>query len=434
MAHIIIDRRKNGKGKSTVNRQKFIKRVRGQVREAVKDVIRDGKIEDIVKENGKKVNVPVKDLGEPNFHYGAGGMSDQVLPGNDKYEAGDREPRPPEGGGGGGGKGASQDTEGEDEFSFHLTKEEFLDLFFEDLELPDLVKKDLATIDEYENRRAGFSTDGNPARLNVMRSMKQSKARRFALRSPKKKKLRKLEEELENLNKDIQSKQNNSQDCSIEKERKKVVENEIEVLKKKLRAIPFIDDIDLRYNRWEKHPVPITQAVMFCIMDVSGSMGPWEKEMSKRFFMLLYLFLVRNYERVEIVFIRHHTLAKEVDEEEFFYSRETGGTVVSPALDLMYEIIQQRYPRNTWNIYGCQASDGDNWSSDCTVAQDTLKNKILGLVQYYAYVEIDNRGFGSDLWPHFEEVKLQSDNFDMAKITDVAEIYPVFRGLFEKKK
>jgi len=434
MAHIIIDRRKNGKGKSTVNRQKFIRRVRAQVRESVKEVIRDGKIEDIVNDNGKKVNVPIKDLGEPNFNYDKGGMSDRVLPGNYEFEEGDRGPRPPEGGDGGGGQKGAEDGEHEDEFSFHLTKEEFLDLFFEDLELPDLVKKDLATTDEYENRRAGFSTDGTPARLNVMRSMKQSKARRFALRSPKKRKLKKLEKELEDLIQDIQSKQTNGQDYSIEKTRQGVLEHDIEVLKKKIRAIPFIDDVDLRYNRWEKHPVPVTQAVMFCIMDVSGSMGDWEKEMAKRFFMLLYLFLSRSYDRVEIVFIRHHSIAKEVDEEEFFYSRESGGTVVSPALDLMYEIIQKRYPKNAWNIYGCQASDGDNWYSDCPVTQDVLMNKILGLVQYYAYVEIDNRGMDSDLWPFYEDIKIQCENFDMTKISDVADIYPVFRGLFEKKK
>jgi uncharacterized sporulation protein YeaH/YhbH (DUF444 family) len=433
MPHIIIDRRKNAKNKSSVNRQKFIKRVKGQVRDAVKEVIRDGKIEDIVGDSGKKINVPIKDLNEPNFQYGEGGMTDKVLPGNHHYNEGDRIDRPEEGEGGGGSKG-SKDGEGEDEFSFHLTKEEFLDLFFEDLELPDLLKKDLATVDEYAYSRAGFSTDGNPARLNVLRSMKQAKARKFALRSPKKKKLRVLEEELKQLDITIEDYQSKGQDCSIEQDRKKVVVEEIKVIKRKIRAIPFIDDVDLRYNRWEKHPIPVTQAVMFCIMDVSGSMGEWEKEMSKRFFMLLYLFLTKNYKRVELVFIRHHSIAKEVDEDEFFHSRESGGTVVSPALELMYNIVQQRYPRNSWNIYACQASDGDNWLNDCPVTQDVLTKKILGMVQHYAYVEIDRRGSDSDLWPYYEDVKLSHDNFDMSLITDATDIYPVFRKLFEKKK
>lgn len=433
MAHVTIDRRKNTKGKSTVNRQKFIRRVKNQVREAVRDVIRDGKIGDIVDDAGKEVNIPVKDLNEPQFHYGEGGINDRVFPGNENFNQGDRIDRPPQGGGQGGNQ-SSDSGEGDDDFSFHLTKEEFLDLFFEDLELPDLVKKDLVTIDEFAYRRAGFATDGNPSRLNVARSMKQSKARRFALRSPKKRKLKQLEEELEQLNQTIEYKMNNGENHDIESDRKKIVEDEIEVLKRKIKAIPFIDDVDIRYNRWEKHPVPITQAVMFCVMDVSGSMGEWEKEMSKRFFMLLYLFLTKNYERVELVFIRHHTQAKEVDEEEFFYSKETGGTIVSPALELMDQIIQQRYPKQNWNIYACQASDGDNWPNDCPVTQDLIVKRILPQVQYYAYVEINSYEMESDLWSYYQDIKGSHDNFDMTTITDVTDIYPVFRGLFEKKK
>lgn len=430
MAHIIIDRRKNTKGKSSVNRQKFIKRVKRQVRAAVKDLIRDGKIEDIISDSGKKVNVPIKDLSEPNFHYGGGGVVDRVFTGNRQFIEGDRVDRP-EDGEGAGGKG-SKDGEGNDEFSFHLTKEEFLDLFFEDLELPDLTKKDLATVNEYAYRRAGFSTDGNPARLNVMRSMKQAKARKFALRSPKKKKLKLLEDELLLLE-DSATTYDEEKDKEV-KERIVEIKNDMEILKRKIKAIPFIDNIDLRYNRWEKHPIPITQAVMFCIMDVSGSMQEWEKEMSKRFFMLLYLFLTKNYKRVELVFIRHHSIATEVDEDEFFHSVETGGTVVSPALELMYDIAQKRFPKSSWNIYACQASDGDNWMNDCTVTQDILTKKILGLVQHYAYVEINRRGTDSDLWPYYEDIKLTHDNFDMSVITGAEDIYPVFRKLFEKKK
>ena len=107
---------------------------------------------------------------------------------------------------------------------------------------------------------------------------------------------------------------------------------------------------------------------MFCLMDVSGSMDEERKDIAKRFFILLYLFLTRNYERIEVVFIRHHTIAKEVDEDEFFHSRESGGTVVSSALKLMQEIIRERYPLTEWNIYAAQASDGDNWDDDSSSA------------------------------------------------------------------
>ena len=106
--------------------------------------------------------------------------------------------------------------------------------------------------------------------------------------------------------------------------------------------------------------------------------------------MLLYLFLTRTYERIDVVFIRHHTVAKEVDEEDFFSSRETGGTVVSSALDLMREIILDRYPTANWNIYAAQASDGDNWEDDSPRCRDLLIHGILPLVQYFAYVEIES--------------------------------------------
>lgn len=427
MAHVIIDRRKNDKGKSTPNRQRYVRRVKEQVRDAVKDVIRDGNIKDIVDSKGKKIKIPGKGLKQPHFQHDEGGVSDRVYPGNKEFNQGDRVNRP-EGGKGGGGKNASDSGEGEDDFEFHLTREEFLDIFFEDLELPDLVKKEITKVDEFAYRRAGFSVDGNPSRMNIIRSMKQSKSRRLALHAPSRKKVKEAEAELEELILLGNVLSGEQQDRKIYLEKKLVV------WKRKLKAVPFIDDVDLRYNRWEKVPIPSTQAVMFAIMDVSASMGDWEKEMAKRFFMLLYLFLVRNYEKVDIVFIRHTTMAKECDEEEFFYSKETGGTLVSTSLELMTNIINERYPTTQWNIFACQASDGDNWPDDSIVAQDILNNQILPITQYYAYVEFNKRGgYDSDLWPYYEEVSQKNPNFQTAIISDVNEIYPVFRGLFEKK-
>lgn len=428
MAHIIIDRRKNAKGKSTTNRGRFLKRVRKQVNDAVRDAIRDGKVGDIVNSKEKKVKIPGKGLDQPTFHHDKkGGVRDIVQPGNKDFNAGDRFKRPP-GGSGGGGKDASPDGIDEDAFSFHLTKEEFLDLFFEDLELPDMVKKDIAKLDEYEYKRAGFSVDGNQSRLNILQSMRHARGRKISLRAGKKKKLKKLEEELALL--EEQNPKNDETLLRIEEVKKK-----IEGVKRQMGAIPFLDDMDLRYNRWEKQPVPTTQAVMFGIMDVSASMGEWEKEMAKRFFMLMLLFLHYNYERVDIIWIRHHMQAKEVDEEEFFHSKETGGTIVSSALQLMKEIIQERYPTNAWNIFGCQISDGDNWHDDNIEACDIMRSFILPQSQYFAYVEVDkNRKPGdSDLWPAYEALKNAYKNMEMAMINDVTEIYPIFRSLFEKR-
>jgi len=433
----IIDRRPAGKGKSTVNRRKFLKRVRGQVRDAVKEIIRDGNIGDIVDGKQKKIRVPGKGLEQPTIHHSEGGIHDYVIPGNKKYVQGDREERPQSGDGGDGGSTAS-DEEGtsEDGFVFSLTHKEFLELFFEGLELPDLVKKNITTLEEFTMKRSGFATDGSPSRLNILRTMRQARGRNRALTASKRKRLKLAKQELADVNLRIENLIAQGLDTSEEEKTQQALNDEIAKLSAKIQKVPFIDDVDLRYNRWDKHPTPTTQAVMFNIMDVSGSMGEWEKEMAKRFFMMLYLFLTKNYERVDIVFIRHHTVAKEVDEQEFFYSTETGGTLVSPALELMNDIIKERYPLNQWNVFACQASDGDNWLNDNVKAYETMRSIILPQLQYYAYIEINQDGDingGSDLWPHYKRLTDEHDNMASSIIFDVNDIYPVFRELFEKK-
>lgn len=414
-----IDRRLNGKNKSAVNRQKFIRRFKGQIKKAVGDAMSGRSITDL--ERGEKINIPARDISEPVFGHGPGGKREGVHPGNSDFVTGDRVSRPSGGGGGGKGK-ASNSGEGEDEFSFELSREEFLDLFFEDLELPDLIKTQLAKQVQYKSVRAGYTSDGVPSNLNVVRSMKSSLSRRIATRNPYARRLREAEQELELL-------------LATEGEagaRVIALQEEIRQLKAKIRAIPFIDTFDLKYNNRVKQPQPTTQAVMFCLMDVSGSMDEGKKDMAKRFFTLLYLFLTRSYERIELVFIRHHTVAKEVDEQEFFYSRETGGTVVSSALEMMHDIIRERYPSSEWNIYGAQASDGDNWTDDSPICRDILINAIMPNMQYYAYIEITDENH-QGLWREYLTVKRSCPNFAMQHITEPADIYPVFRKLFQKK-
>jgi uncharacterized sporulation protein YeaH/YhbH (DUF444 family) len=209
--------------------------------------------------------------------------------------------------------------------------------------------------------------------------------------------------------------------------------HEIAILRTKQEAVPFIDPFDLRYSNRVRIPQPSTQAVMFCLMDVSGSMDEATKQMAKRFFMLLYLFLNRNYEHIEVVFIRHHTVAEEVDEDAFFHSRETGGTVVSTALKLMYEIIAARYSSSMWNIYGAQASDGDNWNEDSPVCRQLLEESILPVVQYFAYVEI-TEAEPQNLWLEYEKLAAShAGQFAQQRIASAADIYPVFRELFRKQ-
>lgn len=416
----IIDRRLNSGKKSTVNRQRFLRRYKNQIKRAVSDAVGKRSITEI--DQGEQISIPAKDISEPMFHRGEGGHIERVLPGNDNFITGDRIKRPSGGGAGGEGGNASNSGEGEDSFAFELSREEFLELYFEDLELPDLVRKELAQINTFKSVRAGVTTSGIPNNINVLRSMKQATGRRVALASPYKRQLKEAEEELKKL-----EEKGSSDKLTILK-----LQRDIEFLKKKINAVPFVDTIDLRYNYRVKVPAPSTQAVMFCVMDVSGSMDEAKKDIAKRFFILLYMFLTKNYEKIELVFIRHHTSAKEVNEEEFFYSRETGGTVVSSALELLSSIIEARYSPSAWNIYVAQASDGDNWNADSPYCQELLQEKIMPLLQYFAYIEIMPRHHQS-LWEVYQQVKDRFPNFAMENIDTVADIYPVFRELFKRK-
>lgn len=433
MSHIIIDRRQNTKGRSVVNRQRFITRGKRQLKEAVKKHIRDGSIGDLASGSGKKVHIPVKDLNEPTFRHGKGGQIDLIHPGNKEYTVGDRFKRPPSGSGEGGKKGSDDPSTSTDLFEFHLTKEEFLELFFEDLELPDMLKKRINTIDHYETRRAGYTVDGNPSQLDILRSMKTAKGRRIALHGTKKKKLLALNEERDELVQQLKDLDDANETQKIHT-RLAEIQDEILSLLKRIEKVPFVDDIDLRYRQYIRTPIPATQAVVFNIMDVSASMGEWEKEMAKSFYLLMILFLATNYKRVDIVYIRYHTQAQEVDEDVFFHDRETGGTTVSPALDLTYSIIKERYPLDQWNIYGCHISDGDNFPNDTPHAIDAMAHKLLPNMQYFAYVEIDRRGGrDSDLWKSYEDALSKYEQFSMNVITGPTEIYPVFRRLFEPR-
>ncbi|NNL57467.1 MAG: YeaH/YhbH family protein [Pseudomonadales bacterium] len=417
----LIDRRLNGKNKSAVNRQRFLRRYRKHIKEAVADAVSNRSITDI--DSGETITIPKGDIEEPVFGHGPGGKRSIVHPGNKEFVKGDQIERPKRGGAGGGGGKASNKGEGMDDFAFQITQEEFLNFMFDELELPNLVKRQLAGTDTFKYRRAGFSTVGTPSQINIVRSLRAANGRRIALGASKRRKLRELEQQLAQ-----------ERDSAQPDEFKLLMlDEEISELKSRLKKIPFLDDFDIRYNLNVKEPQPTSKAVMFCIMDVSGSMTQDVKDIAKRFFILLYLFLQRNYDRTDVVFIRHHTSAKEVDEEEFFYSRETGGTVVSSALKLMKTIMQARYPTSEWNIYGAQASDGDNWKDDSSSCFDLLANDIMPNMQHYSYVEITPNKHQA-LWYEYEQVKVQfEDAFALQQITGPGDIFPVFRELFQRR-
>ena len=209
------------------------------------------------------------------------------------------------------------------------------------------------------------------------------------------------------------------------------LEEQIEALRARLARIPYLDPIDLRFRNRIRVPVPTTKAVMFCLMDVSGSMDEARKDLAKRFFILLYLFLTRHYDKIDLVFIRHHTQAQEVDEENFFHARETGGTVVSSALVLMEEIIRARYspasgtstarrPATATTGTTTRAAAASCWPTSCCrwcATSPTCK------------------------WPRKSRTCGRSTrscprrhpHFAMRKATEASQIYPVFRDLFKKE-
>jgi uncharacterized sporulation protein YeaH/YhbH (DUF444 family) len=413
----IVDRRLNPRGKSLENRQRFLRRAKALVQRAVKQSSQNRDIQDVLE--GGEVSIPLDGMGEPRFRRGDGGVRDRVLPGNKKFAEGDVLPRS---GSGGGRPKEAGEGEGEDAFRFVLTREEFVDLFLDDLELPDLAKRRLAETEQEAPRRAGYSVSGSPANISVSRTMRLAMARRVALRRPRPEEIEELEHELA--------------ECEDEALRS-ALKASIEALKSKLKRIPYIDPIDIRYRRFENEPKPVAQAVMFCLMDVSGSMSEHMKDLAKRFYMLLYVFLTRRYRHVEIVFIRHTDQAEEVDEETFFRSPATGGTQVSSALEAMRQIVVSRYRPDDWNIYAAQASDGDNSYTDGAATEGLLKNAILPVCQYFAYLEVGEEGSGSmsdsALWSLYQRLRSEGSLLSIRKVSRRSEIFPVFHDLFHRR-
>jgi uncharacterized sporulation protein YeaH/YhbH (DUF444 family) len=415
----IVDRRLNPGSKSLENRQRFLRRAKALVQGAVKKSSRDRDIKDVLE--GGEVSIPLDGMNEPRFRR-EGGTRDMVLPGNKKFIEGDILPRSGEGSGRASDPG---EGDGEDAFRFVLSRDEFVDLFLDDLELPDLAKRKLAEAESEGLRRAGYATSGSPANISVSRTVRLALARRVALRRPRPETIAELEAEIA--------------DCGDEARRVELMA-ELAALKAKLRRIPFIDPIDIRYRRFETMPKPVAQAVMFCLMDVSGSMSEHMKDLAKRFYMLLYVFLTRRYRHVEIVFIRHTDRAEEVDEDTFFHGPASGGTLVSSALQAMHEIVRSRFRPADWNIYAAQASDGDNSGSDGAAVSRLLTEMILPVSQFFAYLEVGETGGStfdmpdSSLWTLYQRLRADGVPLSMRKVSDRSEIFPVFHDLFHRRR
>lgn len=411
---IIVDRRLNGKGKSQPNRRRFIERYKQKIKQQVHDLAKDRSLKGVLREG----EVSVDGTAEPTFkHNYKTGTKEWVHPGNDRYGKGDIIPKPFEDEDGDTSSG-SGGGEGEDSFTFVLTKEEFIDIYFGDLELPNFIKESLCTSVDLKRKRAGYTKYGIPARLNIKKTFEQSIARKISTRSQ-------IRQEIETLE---------ALPILTEAE-----QEQLEYFKKKKPR--YLDDEDVRYDHYTQIKIPIRHAVMFCIMDVSGSMDEMHKTLSKKFFLLLYLFLQRDYESVELVFIRHTDTAEEVGEYEFFHSTHTGGTEVYSAYVLMNQIIEDRYDVSRINIYVAQASDGDIFRQDLVNCAPYVEAHILPKVQYFVYIQVNLRGYHE--YKHFNSQKDLFDlllplsythkNLKLKLLSKESDIYTIFRELFQKE-
>lgn len=440
MPFIYVDRRKAGKDKSAPNRQRLLKRIRSFIKNSNPQSIGGGGVAN-VHSSGRAANNPVKiassALEEPWFAYARGGETLLVLPGNSEYDRGDEIPMPSEEEGkGGGGPGEA----GEDEFVVNVAANEFLDLFFEDCELPNLDDEKNTEKAEKTLVPAGFSTQGTPAQLSIIRTYKQAIGRRRALAAPYQRELAELEEQMKNL---FEQMAENAEDEVICLEIEKAIErteSRIIELQRKIAAVSGFDKVDLRFHKKEAQPLKQVDAVLVMVMDVSGSMELHHKTIARRWFALLYAFIKRRYANTDLVFIAHTDEAYEMSEQDFFSTRLNGGTAVSVALRKVNDIIKERYDPAHTNIYVSHASDGDNWEADAGVKDEMIgPGGMMHKIQYFSYVEtIDpnwrGRGDNTNLWTAYEAVHdNKPTKMAMAVLEQPDECYRTFKKIFKKK-
>jgi uncharacterized sporulation protein YeaH/YhbH (DUF444 family) len=421
LTSVIVDRRAQ-KGKSTANRQRLLKRLDGALKAQLGKMVARHKLQD----TGQTAEVTIerKDATEPRLILDpASGASGRIVPGNDKYRIGDKITNSSsQGQGRGNGDGTGDgDSDEEDTFRFVLSRTEYLSLLFDDLELPALVKKDLLEIDENRFRRGGVVRYGNPGSVCVTRTFKASIGRRLAAEAQHAQAMEEAEAALAAAR------------ATGDRALIGAAELALDEVCRRTGEIAFLDPIDLRHRSLVEVQSPCTAAVMFCLMDVSSSMDETRKDLAKRFFLLLHLFLTRKYKKVDLVFIRHTDEAQEVDEDTFFNGTQAGSTKVLSALAKMNEIIASRYPSSSYNIFGAQASDGDSFGGDSTESSTYLHSQLLPLSRYFVYAEVGSNPLqgSTSLWSAYRDIK--SDRFNMASVNARNEVYPALAKLFQRE-
>lgn len=366
------------------DRLRHRQKVREAIRQNIADIIAEESI--IGRDRDRIIKVPIRGVKEYRFVYGenAPGVGEG---GGEETQAGQVIGKGKEGSQ----DGQAGDRPGIDYYETDVNLDELIEIMFEDLELPNVERKNLRQIEvEQQYRRKGYRKKGIRVRLDKKRTARSRL------------------------------------------KRKKATHRE-EVKSEPLRRFPFHND-DLTYRHTVTETRKESNAVVLCIMDTSGSMDTMKKYLARSFFFLLYQFLCTRYQHVEIVFVAHHTEASEVTEEEFFHKGESGGTFISSGYHKALEIIHQRYHPSLWNIYVFHCSDGDNFESDNPTALQAAK-QIADISNLFGYGEIKPLGagyYGSSMIQFFSQ--LQMDNFQTVQIQRKEDIWPSLKKLLAKDR
>jgi len=378
--------------RSAADRLRHRQKIRSSIRENIADVIAEESI--IGRDGDRIVKVPIRGVKEYRFVYGdnQSGVGEGAGEGAKRGDVvGDRSKQ-----NGRGRPGEPGSERGADYYETEVSLEELIDIMFEDLELPDLERKQLASIESLRlTKRKGFRSVGLRVRLDRRRTIRE-KIRRVRAR--------------------------NRAGTPVPSALKTADTRE-----------PFhISDLRYRHRTLEVHKT--SNAVVLCIMDTSGSMDTQKKYLARSFFFLLYQFVARRYQSVEVVFIAHDVEAKEVNEDDFFHKGEAGGTFVSSGYRKALEVIADRYHPELWNIYAFHCSDGDNFGSDTPAAIAAAK-ELCAVVNLFGYGEIKPRGagyYGTSLLETFEQI--DADNFQTVLIERKEDVWPSFRALLGKDR
>lgn len=375
--------------RSASDRRRHKHKIEKAIKEGIHNIVAEESI--IGKDGKKKIKIPVRGIKEYRFIYDQGNNSKRVgsAPGKDIKKGQKIKDGQPQGQGQGPGNkpGKPGDQEGEEFYDVEISLDELAHYLFDDLNLPDLEKKSFQNIMSEKWKRKGYRSEGIRPRLSKKETLKNKiKRKKKATKS-------------------------GTFDPNGEE------------------RFPFHKD-DLKYKHITKTYKNITNAAIFFVMDVSGSMSTQRKFIARSFFFLLYHFIRYRYDSVDIIFISHTTTAQEVSEEQFFSRGSSGGTMISTGPEKCLEIIEKRYPPESWNIYNFHCSDGDNWDSDNNKALE-LSTKLKQLCQMSAYIQI--KGENESYWNSEPMAdiyrKIEDDKFKVAEITKKEDIWKEFKRI-----